>query len=97
MACRPVRQGDVDRLVVRDDLGVAARLFHEVSEIDRLKVESCGACALPGDEQEIVDEDREVLGLLDDALDGALVLGDALVLAAQGNLAFTTNDGQRRA
>ena len=80
-----------------DHLGVAAHLLDEVAEVDRLEVEARRASALTGDEQEIVDEHRQMLCLLDDPLDRALVLGDALIGAAQRDLAFAANDGERRA
>src|SRR4029434_2681454 len=48
-------------------------------------------------EQEVVDKNREMLGLLNDALDRTLVIGNPLVRAAQSNLAFATDDGERGA
>jgi hypothetical protein len=52
---------------------------------------------LPGDQQKIVDQNRKMLGLLDNALDRASVVGDALILPPQRDLAFAADDGQRRA
>src|SRR5262245_62882692 len=82
---------------MRDHLGIAANLLQEVAEIDRLHVEARGARALPGNEQEVVDKNREMLGLLDNALDRTLVIGNPFVRTAQRNLAFATDDGERRA
>src|SRR5262245_58364244 len=82
---------------MRYHLGVAANLLQELAEMDRLHVEAGGACALAGNEQEVVDKNREMLGLLDDALDRTLVIGNPLVGPAQSNLAFATDDGERRA
>src|SRR5262245_30257103 len=82
---------------MRDHLGVAANLLQEVAEIDRLHVEARGARALPGNEQEVVDKNREMLGLLDNALDRTLVIGNPLVRTAQSKLAFATDDRERLA
>ncbi len=38
-----------------------------------------------------------MLRLLDDAIDGALIFGDRLVLAAQRDLALAADDGEGRA
>ena len=90
-------ESDVDSLGVGDHARVAAHFLDEIAEVDRLEVEARGAGALAGDEQEIVDQHREMLRLLDDPLDRALVLGDPLIGAAQRDLAFAANDGERRA
>ena len=82
---------------VGDHLGVAAHLLEQIAEIDGLQVEARGAGALAGDEQKVVHQHGQVLRLLDDALDRALVFGDPLVGATQRDLAFAANDGERRA
>ena len=50
------------------------------AEIDGLQIEAGGAGALAGDEEEVVDEQRQMLRLLDDAGDRVLVFGNRLVL-----------------
>ena len=92
-----VDESDIDVLVVGDHLGVAADFLEQIAEIDGLQIEPRGAGALPGNEQQVVNQNRKMLRLLDDALDRALVFRDALVGAAQRDLALAANDGQRRA
>ena len=92
-----VLQGDIHQLVGADDAHVATHFLQQIAKIDRLEVEAGGTSALAGNEQKIVDQDRQMLGLLDDALDGALVGGYRLALAAQRDLALSTDNGERRA
>ena len=87
-------ESNIDGLLMGDHFGVAANLLDEVAEVDRLEVQTGRASALPGDKQEIVDEHRQMLCLLHDPLDRALIFGDTLVGAAQRNLAFAANDGE---
>src|SRR5262249_38478301 len=92
-----VSKGNIHGLLVGDHLGVAADFLKQLAQVDRLQVEPRCAGSLTGNEQKIVDQHREALRLLDDALDRLLIGTHLLVRSTQCDLALAADDRERGA
>ena len=87
----------MNRLVAGEGLGVRTNLAEQPFQRHRRTLQARRPAIRPGNEEQVIDQAAELIGLIDDAPQGVLVDIWPLVSTLEDKLGLTADHGQWRA